>query len=96
MTKKAVSAWKSELDPVLESKVEEFKLLDYSKISTEDIWQCLLAKVWKGDPEKSLNAVVQDIMHLRSSMYMTFLTQRTWEDTNLQESLDAVLGRTDA
>ncbi|SFM04996.1 Post-transcriptional regulator [Gracilibacillus orientalis] len=90
--KKQVSIWKHELEDVLDSKVNEFKLLDYSKATAEDIWNCLLEKVWKGDPEKSLHEVVQDIFHLNPNLFMTFLTQQSLKDNNLQESLDALLG----
>ncbi|QGH35079.1 hypothetical protein GI584_13960 [Gracilibacillus salitolerans] len=90
--KKQVSLWKHELEDVLGSKVNEFKLLDYSKAAPEDVWNCLVDKVWKGDPEKSLHEVVQDIFHLNPNLFMTFLTQQSWRDNNLQESLDALLG----
>ncbi|MGP4041740.1 post-transcriptional regulator [Gracilibacillus sp. D59] len=89
---KQVSIWKHELEDVLESKVNEFKLLDYSKATPEDIWNCLSEKVWKGDPEKKLHEVVQDIFHLQPNLFMTYLTQQSWRDNNLQESLDALLG----
>ncbi|WP_208590322.1 post-transcriptional regulator [Gracilibacillus suaedae] len=90
--KKQVSLWKHELEDVLASKVNEFQLLDYSKATSEDIWNCLLDKVWKGDPEKTLHEVVQDIFHLHPNLFMTYLTQQSWRDNNLQESLDALLG----
>ncbi|SHN09447.1 post-transcriptional regulator [Gracilibacillus kekensis] len=91
-TKKAVSLWKKELQSVLDSKVSEFQLLEYSKATKDDIWNCLVNKVWKGDPEKALHEVVQDIFHLPSNVYMMYLTQQSWQDNNLQESLDALLG----
>ncbi|MGN8645623.1 post-transcriptional regulator [Gracilibacillus sp. HCP3S3_G5_1] len=90
--KKHVSVWKHELHDVLESKVNEFQLLDYSKATSEDIWNCLLEKVWKGDPKKSLHEVVQDIFHLHPNLFMTYLTQQSFKDNNFQESLDALLG----
>ncbi|WP_058307277.1 post-transcriptional regulator [Gracilibacillus massiliensis] len=92
-TKKAVSLWKRELQSVLDSKVSEFQLLEYSKATSDDIWNCLVKKVWKGDPEKALHEVVQDIFHLPSNLYMMYLTQESWQDNNLQESLDALLGK---
>ncbi len=91
--KKAVSMWKHEVQDILESKVNEFKLLEYSKATADDIWNCLVDKVWKGDPEKALHEVVQDIFHLQSNLYMMYLTQQSWQDNNLQESLDALLGK---
>ncbi|ENH97094.1 hypothetical protein J416_07392 [Gracilibacillus halophilus YIM-C55.5] len=89
---KQVSQWRSEVQEVLESKVSEFQLLDYQKTTTDDIWACLIDKVWKGDPEKKLYEVVQDVFHLHPSLYMTYLTQQSWQDTNLQASIDALFG----
>lgn len=48
---KPVSQWKEELSPVLESKVEEFNLMGYGRVDSSEIWNCLVKKVWKGDPE---------------------------------------------
>ncbi|MDX8047682.1 post-transcriptional regulator [Gracilibacillus sp. S3-1-1] len=90
--KKQVSLWKHELEEVLESKVTEFHLLDYSKATKEDIWDCLSEKVWKGNPDKPLYEVVQDILHLKPSLFMTYLTQQSLMDDDLEESLHALLG----
>ncbi|UOQ86125.1 post-transcriptional regulator [Gracilibacillus salinarum] len=92
VNRKQVSSWRNELDVVLESKMRELQLLDYSKTTIDDIWNCLVDKVWKGNPDKALYEVVQDILHLNPNIYMTYLTQKSWMDTNLQESLDALLG----
>ncbi|KAB8134765.1 hypothetical protein F9U64_11555 [Gracilibacillus oryzae] len=91
--KRLVSAWKSELADVIDSKVHEFRLLDYSKATADNIWQCLVQKVWKGDPEKRLSEVVQDILHLHSNTYMSYLTQQSFQDTSLQESIEALFGK---
>ncbi|MBM7678586.1 post-transcriptional regulator [Gracilibacillus alcaliphilus] len=93
MMRKPVAAWRNEVTEILESKVEEFKMLDYSKVTSDDIWNCLKEKVWKGEPEKSLSELIQDIYHLPANLFITYLTQKTWTDSNLQESLDAILGK---
>lgn len=90
--KKQASKWKHEINDVLLGKVEEFQLLDYSKATSEDVWNCLMQKVWKGDPEKALHEVVQDIYHLSPGLYMTYLTQQSLMVDELQESIDALLG----
>ncbi|SER73857.1 Post-transcriptional regulator [Gracilibacillus ureilyticus] len=91
--KKPVTLWKPELTDVIESKVTEFQLLDYSKATADDVWKCLVQKVWKGDPEKRLAEVVQDILHLHSNIYMSYLTQQSFQDTSLQESIEALFGK---
>ncbi|WP_077621391.1 post-transcriptional regulator [Sediminibacillus massiliensis] len=85
-----VSEWKASLTTVTESKVEEFKLLGYSRANAEEIWDCLEKKVWKGDPEKKLHEVVADIFHLSSSIYMTYLTMEAYQDDDLLASIAAI------
>ncbi|MCT2537992.1 post-transcriptional regulator [Aquibacillus koreensis] len=79
VTKRA-SEWKKMLVPVLDSKVDEFKLLGYSRTTVDDIWNCLTQKVWKGDPDKRLHEVTQDIFHLSSNIYMSYLTIHAYKD----------------
>ncbi|WP_163537864.1 post-transcriptional regulator [Gracilibacillus sp. YIM 98692] len=89
---KPVSKWKQEVAGILESKVEELQLLDYSKATVDDVWNCIVDKVWKGNPEKRLHEVVQDIFHLHPNIYISYLAQQSWQDDNLQESIDALFG----
>ncbi|MDL4841431.1 post-transcriptional regulator [Aquibacillus rhizosphaerae] len=90
---KRVSQWKVEMASVLESKVDEFKLMGYSRATGVDVWNCLTEKVWKGDPEKRLHEVVEDIFHLSSNKYMSYLTVQTYkDDTGLLESIAAITG----
>lgn len=91
--KKEVSEWKGEVTDILVGKVEEFQLLDYSKTTPEDVWDCLQNKVWKGNPKKALYEVVQDIYHLSPNIYMTYLTQQSLMADDLRASIDALLGR---
>ncbi|WP_042146126.1 post-transcriptional regulator [Paucisalibacillus sp. EB02] len=90
---KAVEAWKQELKPVLISKAEELQLMGYSKATHEDIWKCLVNKVWKGNPEKMLHEVVQDIFHLSSNIYMSYLTIDAYQDDDLMASIAALTGK---
>ncbi|MDC3415636.1 post-transcriptional regulator [Aquibacillus salsiterrae] len=88
--KKPVNEWKSMLTIVIKSKVDEFRMMGYTKTNAEDIWQCLTEKVWKGNPEKRLHEVVQDIFHLKTTTYMSFLTVKTYKDDNLLASIAAL------
>ncbi|QDP40717.1 post-transcriptional regulator [Radiobacillus deserti] len=90
-TIKTIDEWKSSLLPVLDSKVNEFHLMGYSRASREDVWKCLSKKVWKGNPEKRLHEVVGDILHLSSAVYMSYLTVEAYqEDEGLLESIAAL------
>jgi len=88
---KHVKDWKQDVKPVLKSKEEEFLLMGYSRATDEDIWKCLEQSVWKNNPPKRLYQVVQDILHLRASVYMNYLTIKAYQDDNLMASIEAVM-----
>ncbi|MRH43010.1 hypothetical protein GH741_09960 [Aquibacillus halophilus] len=85
-----VSQWKEMLKPVLETKVTDLKLMGYSRTTSEDVWNCLTKKVWKGDPEKRLYEVVEDIFHLSSNIYMSYLTVQSYQNNDLFASIAAL------
>ncbi len=87
---KAVSEWKADIEPALKSKAGELRLIGYNHATAEDVWQCLEEKVWKGDPSKRLYEVVQDIFHLSSNIYMSYLTINAYQDDNLAASIAAL------
>jgi len=86
-----VKEWESMITPALESKAYEFMLAGYSRVSVQDIWTCLEEKVWKGNPRKRLYEVVQDILHLDGSVYMSYLTLDVYkENDDLMASIAAL------
>jgi len=88
---KPIHEWKHATGPVLKSKKEEFHEMGYSRATNEDIWNCLVAKVWSGNPSKRLYEVVQDILHLSSDVYLSYLTVNAYQDdTDLMESIAAL------
>ncbi|MFZ3576430.1 post-transcriptional regulator [Virgibacillus sp. DJP39] len=87
---RSVNEWKKTMEPALLSKVHEFKTMGYSKSSTEDIWGCLVQKVWKGNPSKRLHEVIQDVFHLPAATYLSYLTVKAYEDDDLMASIQAV------
>lgn len=89
--KKTIRDWKPVIKPVLNSKVDEFLLMGYSRATSEDIWNCLEQRVWKGNPTKRLYEVVQDILHLRANIYMNYLTVNAYQDDDLMASIQAVM-----
>lgn len=91
---KPVEAWRETVDPALESKVQEFKMMGYNEATEEKIWECLQERVWKDSSDKRLYEVVQDIFHLGTDVFMNFLTFNAYtNDSDLMSSLDAVLGK---
>ncbi|SFA69214.1 Post-transcriptional regulator [Lentibacillus halodurans] len=87
---KNVYEWKAEIGPALKSKATELRLMGYNEATSEDVWNCLKEKVWKGNPSKRLYEVVQDIFHLSSNIYMSYLTVNAHQDEGLAASIAAL------
>lgn len=92
MNNSEIIEWKNKLTPALKSKQFEFKMMGYKDISTNDIWECLLEKVWKNQSFPPLYQVVQDILHLPIQVYMSYLTLNAYQvtDDDLMASIRAV------
>lgn len=88
--KQTVEEWRTTVLPVIDSKVNELIVMGYSKVNREEVWSCLKKKVWKGNPEKRLHEVVQDILHLRPHVYMSYLTMNAYQDDDLMASIQAL------
>lgn len=92
MDKHSILEWHEKLMPALESKQSEFKIMGYKDITTNDIWNCLIEKVWKKDEQMNLHQVVQDILHLPTSVYMSYLALSAYhvDNDDLMKSIQAV------
>lgn len=61
------------IEQLCESKAEEFRLLGYEQVKGADVWECVSDKYHKkGTP--SLHVVVNDILSLKVTQYMNFIT----------------------
>ncbi|MBO1626392.1 histidine kinase [Bacillus cereus] len=75
-----VEAYRGQLQVVLESKLEEFQMIGYDRVTTEDIWKCLKSKKWKKlDSEVRLYELVNDVLTLTANEYMTYLTVEAYQ-----------------
>ncbi|MDY0405476.1 post-transcriptional regulator [Virgibacillus sp. 179-BFC.A HS] len=88
---KSIKEWKPHIKPVLSCKASEFRLMGYENATQEDIWNCLTEKVWKGNPEKHLYEVVEDIFHLGTDIYLSYLTVNAYKQDDLEASIAALL-----
>ncbi|WP_459499304.1 post-transcriptional regulator [Bacillus sp. C1] len=76
-----VEVYRGQLQVVLESKVEEFQLIGYDRVTTDDIWKCLKSKKWKKiDSEVKLYELVNDVLTLTGNEYMTYLTVEAYQE----------------
>ncbi|WP_416827441.1 post-transcriptional regulator [Ectobacillus polymachus] len=73
-------AYREQLKVVIASKVEEFKVLGYDRVTTQEIWDCLKVKKWKKiDGEMKLFQLVNDVLTLSTGDYMTYLTMEAYK-----------------
>jgi hypothetical protein len=70
--------------PALGSKLDEFQLLGYDTISEKELWDYLIRKKWKKmNSEKKLFEIVQDILSIKVSDYMSFATIEAYKSQEL-------------
>ena len=75
-----IEAYREQLSIVLESKVEEFQMLGYDRVTKEDVWKCLKTRKWKKvDSDVRLYELVNDVLTLTANEYMTFLTMKAYQ-----------------
>lgn len=90
---KHVNEWKKIVEPALQCKVNELKWMGYSEAAMDDLWNCLMDKVWKNNQEKRIHEIVQDIFQLKSNTYMSYLTvlaQGPNDEDDLMASIQAI------
>jgi hypothetical protein len=93
MEKEQIKALREQVMPALICKKEEFQLLGYEQVTIEEIWDCLFYKKWKKlKEEKKLFEIVNDILALSVSEYMTYMTVQSHQETNwfTEDNLEAL------
>lgn len=74
--------YRSQVQPALKSKLDEFSLLGYETINEQELWKYLTKKKWKKVQEDiKLYEVVQDIMSVNVGEYMNFATIEAFKKT---------------
>jgi hypothetical protein len=71
------------VQPALQSKQEEFKLLGYDSVSEMDIWDYLVKKKWKKEKEDpKVSRIVQSILSLKVGEFMNYKAVEALKDTS--------------
>lgn len=82
--------------PALESKLNELNSLGYEEVTIKQIIDCLLQNAWKRNIPNKIHIVVQDILSLKPSIYMSFITTGTYSmEDDLMSSIHAVTNNED-
>ncbi|WP_088102623.1 post-transcriptional regulator [Halalkalibacter urbisdiaboli] len=77
--KQQFEVWKSEVEPALQSKVDEFHFLGYDRAKKEEIWDCVLYRLRKKKEFIHLHEFVNQILRLKPQDYMTWLTVNAYK-----------------
>ncbi|MDQ0197166.1 post-transcriptional regulator [Neobacillus ginsengisoli] len=74
--------FRTQVQPALASKLSEFRLLGYDSVSEDGLWEFLIMKKWKKvNEEIRLYEIIQDILNVKVSDYMSFTTIQTYKTT---------------
>ncbi|MCQ6266404.1 post-transcriptional regulator [Fictibacillus sp. WQ 8-8] len=65
---------KTEVEPALQCKAEEFHFLGYESVSNEEVWNCVMRKAQKKKEEAKLHVLVGLILGLSLTDFMNWLT----------------------
>ena len=78
---------RTQVQPVLKSKLEEFRLLGVDSVTEQGLWEYLIKKKWKKvKQEMRLYEMIQEILSVRVSDYLNYVTIESYKTTEF--SLD--------
>lgn len=72
--------FRSKVQPAMASKLEEFNLLGYDAVTENELWEFLIKKKWKKPKDEiMLYEIIQDILTVKVSDYMSFTTIESYK-----------------
>jgi Post-transcriptional regulator len=72
--------FRTQVQPALASKLSEFRLLGYDSVSEDGLWEFLIMKKWKKvNEEIRLYEIIQDILGVKVSDFMSFTTIQAYK-----------------
>lgn len=89
MSKHPIDSYRDHLKPFLTSKMEEFHLLGYDKITEDELWNFLKGRKWKKQEEVKIHQLAADILSVKVNDYMSYTTIETYKEASSFDSEDA-------
>jgi uncharacterized protein with HEPN domain len=80
---KPIEEWKEILQPVLQSKLEEFHIMGYESVTKDEIWKFIEVKLTKKQQEWMLHELVNSIFRLRVNDFMNWLTIEAFQSDSM-------------
>ncbi|WP_071460243.1 post-transcriptional regulator [Bacillus massilinigeriensis] len=82
------TAWPREVEPALESKIEEFRMLGLNRVTAEELWNYLKRKKWaKIEGELRRYQLVADILAVKPGEFISFQTVEAFREENVDLDL---------
>ena len=78
--KQQFDGWRNAVEPALDSKVDEFHLLGYERVTKDEIWDCLMYELRKPKEFIHINQFVNKLLLLKPQAYMNWLTVKAYQD----------------
>jgi hypothetical protein len=78
-----LQAWKETVYPALLSKAEEFHLLGYERVTPNEVWNCIMAKLGRKNEEYMLHQFINVILRMSVNEYMNWLTIQAYQAPGL-------------
>ncbi|MFT4412766.1 post-transcriptional regulator [Fredinandcohnia humi] len=76
-------SFRESVAPALKSKLEEFDLYGYDKVTEDELWNFLKNKTWKKvSEEKPIHQIVNDILTVKVGDYMNYVTVEAFKAPN--------------
>ncbi|ASS92022.1 MULTISPECIES: post-transcriptional regulator [Aeribacillus] len=82
----SVDAYRKYLRPFLKSKLEEFRLYGYDKMTEDELWVFLKRKKWKKIEGVRVHRLVEGIMSVKVSDFMNYTTIEFMKDAKWLDS----------
>lgn len=89
MSTHSLNQYRDHVKPFIISKMEEFHLLGYDKITEDELWEFLLTKKWKKMEEVKVHQMAADILAVKVTDFMNFRTVETFKEASWFDSKDA-------
>ncbi|MDR4948712.1 post-transcriptional regulator [Neobacillus cucumis] len=71
---------RTQVQPVLKSKLEEFRLLGVDSVTEQGLWEYLIKKKWKKvKHEMRLYEMIQEILSVKVSDYLNYVTIESYK-----------------
>lgn len=79
------AVFRPQLLVVIESKLDEFKLLGYDTVTEDELWECLEKTLWrKKEEDPMLFQLVEDILSLTINDYMNYIRIESFKSPTWQ------------